>query len=369
MITHKINPQFRILSAFAIIFVVAGHADFGVFDVAGFFPYYSFHVGVFAFISGYFYKEKSEKNIKKYLLKKVKHLLLPYYIWNLVYGLFTTLLRSIGFTFANPITFKTLFLDPFLGGHQYGLNFAAWFVPVLFLIEVINVIMRKVLDILRLKNEYFIFSISLIAGMVVVWLSIRGSVWGYYRHIGCILFLYPIFQSGKFYKSILESKIKNISFTMYFSIVLLIQYILLLTTHGQIAYSTVWCSGFLHAPWTPYLTTFTGIAFWLGIARVITPLWKPDNLLDTIGKNTFSIMMHHVTGFLVLNTIFFALLNLGIELQNFDTFMYMNSYEYRYLLLGMENGKWLYLLFGIGISLVIAKAEHKAKSIFANKIL
>ena len=43
----KIEPSFRILSALAIIFVVAGHADFGVFDVAGMFPYYSFHVGVF----------------------------------------------------------------------------------------------------------------------------------------------------------------------------------------------------------------------------------------------------------------------------------------------------------------------------------
>ena len=57
----RINSKYRILSAFAIVFVVAGHADFGVFDVAGVFPYYSFHVGIFAFISGYFYKEENEK--------------------------------------------------------------------------------------------------------------------------------------------------------------------------------------------------------------------------------------------------------------------------------------------------------------------
>ena len=92
---QKINPSFRILSAFAIIFVVAGHADFGVFDIAGMFPYYSFHVGVFAFISGYFYKEESESNVGNYLFKKVKHLLLPYFGWNLFYGLFTTLLRYL----------------------------------------------------------------------------------------------------------------------------------------------------------------------------------------------------------------------------------------------------------------------------------
>ena len=200
--------------------------------------------------------------------------------------------------------------------------------------------------------------------MVVVWLSIRGSVWGYRRHIGCILFLFPIFQAGKFYKSILEKYIDKLTLPIYFSIVLFIQYAILLTTHGQIAYSTVWCSGFLHTPWIPYLTTFTGIAFWLGIARILEPIWKPGNLLDTIGKNTFSIMMHHVTGFLVLNTIFFAIYKTGIGMQNFDMTMYMNSYEYRLLPLGMENGKWLYVLFGIGFSLLVNAAVQKIKPKF-----
>ena len=353
MTTQKINPSFRILSALAIIFVVAGHADFGVFDIAGLFPYYSFHVGVFAFVSGYFYKEESEDSIGKYILKKAKHLLLPYYGWNLFYGLFTTLLRYLGFGIGNPITLKTFFIDPFLGGHQYGLNFAAWFVPVLFIIEVANVFMRKVLDIIHFKKEWLIFTFSLLTGMVVVWLSIRGSVWGYYRHIGCILFLFPIFQGGQFYKKVLENYIDKISLPLYFAVVLLIQHIVLLCTHGQIAYSTVWCSGFLHNPLVPYITTFMGIGFWLGIARLIVPLWKPGNLLDLIGQNTFSIMMHHVTGFFMLNTIFFMLFKIGIFAPDFDMFMYLNSYEYRYLPLGMENGKWLYLLFGIGIPLLL----------------
>ena len=248
---------------------------------------------------------------------------------------------------------KTFFIDPFLGGHQYGLNFASWFVPVLFIIEVANVFMRKVLDMIHLKKEGFIFVASLFAGMAVVWLSIQGRVWGYYRHIGCILFLFPIFQGGQFYKKVLEDYVTKISLPWYFSIVLIIQYIVLLCTHGQVAYSTVWCSGFLHNPVVPYITTFMGIGFWLGIARLMVPLWKPGSLLDQIGKNTFSIMMHHVTGFMVLNTIFFTLFKTEMIFQDFDTFMYLNSYEYRYLLMGMENGKWLYLIFGIGIPLLI----------------
>lgn len=353
MTKQTINPQFRLLSAFAIIFVVAGHLDFGVFDVAGMFPYYSFHVGIFAFISGYFYKDESEQDIGNYLLKKAKHLLLPYFGWNLFYGLFTSLLRWFGFGIGSPISLKTFFMDPFLGGHQYGLNFAAWFVPALFIIEIANVLMRKILGMLRLKKEILIFAASLLLGMVVVWLSIRGSVWGYYKHIGCILFLFPIFQSGQFYKKVLEKRIEHLSLIWYFSVVLIIQYAVVLMTHGQIAYSVVWCTGFSQNPWTPYITTFTGIAFWLGIARLLVPLWKPGNLLDQIGKNTFSVMMHHISGFFLLNTIFFVLFKTGICFQDFDIFMYMNSYEYRYLPLGMENGKWLYLLFGIGVPMLI----------------
>lgn len=358
MTAQKTNPKFRILSAFAIIFVVAGHADFGVFDIAGFFPYYSFHVGVFAFISGYFYKENNEKSIGTYIIKKAKHLLLPYYIWNLIYGLFATGLRSTGFLMGSPITLKSFFLDPFLGGHQYSFNFAAWFVPVLFLVEIINVFMRKILDFLHLKKESFIFFMSLLMGMVVVWLSMRGSVWGYYKHIGCILFLFPIFQAGQFYKKKLEESIEKLPLFTYFAIILMIQYVTLLLTKGQIAYSAVWCSGFVQQPWTPYVTTFTGIAFWLGISRILVPLWKPGNLLDQIGKNTFSIMMHHIIGFFVLNTIFFTLAQSGIALTNFDVANYMASYEYRYLPMGMENGKWLYLFFGIGIPLLISKASQ-----------
>lgn len=369
MKTQQINPTFRILSALAIIFVVAGHADFGVFDIAGMFPYYSFHVGVFAFISGYFYKEENEKNIGNYIKKKVRHLLVPYYIWNLIYGIFTTGLRMAGFQIGSPITLKTLLLDPFLGGHQFGLNFASWFVPVLFLIEVINISGRKILDILHLKKETLIFTASLMMGMVVVWLSIRGSVWGYYKHIGCVLFLFPIFQGGHFYKKVLEQKIAQIPYGIYFAVVCLIQYIALLYSKGQVAYSTVWCTGFAHGPLVPYITTFAGIAFWLGIARLMIPLWKEGNLLDSIGKNTFGIMMHHIVGFGVLNTIYFVLAKTGMLFADFNYELFFTSYEYRYLPLGMENGKWLYLILGVGISLGIRMVEKNIKKVVKRKYI
>lgn len=49
-VNEKENRQFQILSALGIIFVVAGHLGYGVFDIGGLFPYYSFHVYIFLFV-------------------------------------------------------------------------------------------------------------------------------------------------------------------------------------------------------------------------------------------------------------------------------------------------------------------------------
>lgn len=73
----KENKQFRILSALGIIFVVAGHLGFYVFEFGGLFPHYSFHVFIFLFVSGYFYKDESENNIRAYIWKKMYHIVGP----------------------------------------------------------------------------------------------------------------------------------------------------------------------------------------------------------------------------------------------------------------------------------------------------
>lgn len=353
MSSKRIIPRYRILSALGIIFVVAGHIDFGVFDVAGVFPYYSFHIGIFTFISGYFYREEEEQRMGSYWKRKIFHLLLPYYGWNLFYGLLAAFLRSQGFTIGSPLGIKSLLLDPFLGGHQFGLNFSAWFVPVLFLLEMINIIGRKILNLVKINYEILIFTLSLLAGMITVMLAERGSVWGYYKHVGCLLFLFPIFQFGIFYRKILEEKINRMPMGIYFTIIISVQYLVLWYSKGQVAYSAVWCSGFLHGPLVPYLTTFLGIGFWLGISRLLVPLWKEGNFLDLIGKNTFSIMMHHVPGFFFLNLVYF-MLNQWDILTGFEIEKFFSSYEYKYLVLGMENSKWFYLLAGIGFSLAVS---------------
>ena len=109
---------------------------------------------------------------------------------------------------GEEIGFSTLFLMPFLHGYQFLYNYAAWFVPVLFIIEMMNLFMRLIAKRLFKKHphklEWLYLTASLLIGIAVVYLAIGGHVWGNYKAPGRILFLYPCFQMGQFYRRHLE---------------------------------------------------------------------------------------------------------------------------------------------------------------------
>ena len=76
-IKEKYNMTFCILSGIAIIMIVAGHVGYNILTIGDLFPYYSFHVPLFLFISGYFSREEEEEHPLAYCKKKVKRLLVP----------------------------------------------------------------------------------------------------------------------------------------------------------------------------------------------------------------------------------------------------------------------------------------------------
>ena len=79
------NYTMRVFYLLAIVFVVDGHIQKGhMFEMNGLFRYYSFHLMMFAFGSGYFFKLYG-KPVSD-VLHRAKKLLLPLYFWNLVYG-------------------------------------------------------------------------------------------------------------------------------------------------------------------------------------------------------------------------------------------------------------------------------------------
>ncbi|WP_301211266.1 acyltransferase family protein, partial [Turicimonas muris] len=84
----KDNKDFMVLSAVCILFVVDAHAGGPINLLNKIFPYDSFFMPAFIFISGYFYKVPITSNeTKRFCLKKLKRLLVPYYLYNILISL------------------------------------------------------------------------------------------------------------------------------------------------------------------------------------------------------------------------------------------------------------------------------------------
>lgn len=356
MTKEKENREFRILSAIGIILVVAGHLGYNLFDWGGLFPYYSFHVFIFLFVSGYFYKSESQEHILKYIIGKCKTLLLPYFGWNLLYGILATVLHRAGFYIGQDISLYTMFVAPFENGHQFMYHFPAWFVPVLFVIEVINVCMRKVLSLLRLNYEWLIFAGCLLAGIITVYLAIGGHVWGYYKIPGRILFMLPGFQMGCIYRKYLERR-DTLPNKIYFPLVLGIQLLITFSCAG-LAFSAVWVTSFANGPLVPYLTVMTGIALWLRISKILAGLPELARPLIYLGRNTYAVMMHHMLCFFLLNCIFYGLHYVIPYFSDFDAELFLSDINYTYLATG-EACKWLYLIVGIVLPPVFAEGIRR----------
>lgn len=369
------NVAFGILSAFAILMIVAGHQGYDILTVGGLFPYYSFHVPLFMFISGYFYRVEEEGQPLSYLKKKAKRLLLPYFIWNVAYGILAAVMRNFGgFAMGEAVSLKTLFVTPFLNGYQFILNYAAWFVPVLFIVEVMNLCMRLLLGRLRINSEWLILVGTLAVGMLVVQFAIEGRVWGMYKTPGRILFLYPCFQMGQFYKKKLEAG-DTLGNVPYFAVVLGVQVLLQLCCNG-LAYSSVWVTGFANGPVIPYVTVVSGIAFWLRVSKILEPLCEsrqsdvstaqadakrqsaPEpagGFLLYLGRNTYAVMMHHVMAYMLVKMILAVTAAHTGYLADFDFVRFYADIDYYYLVKGSEAFQMVYLAAGVGLPLLMQR--------------
>lgn len=345
------NMTFCILSGIAMMMIVAGHVGYDIFAIGGLFPYYSFHVPLFLFISGYFYQEREEKSPIAYCGRKIRRLLLPYFIWNLLYGLLAWALRLRGFSMGSEISLRTLFLEPFISGYQFLYNYAAWFVPTLFIIEMMNLLMRLILRKLHLCYEALILAGSLLVGMCVVWLAIHGHVWGLYKMPGRILFLYPCFQMGQFYRKKIEPH-DTLGNMPYFAIVIGIQTLLHLFCNG-LAYSSVWCTGFANGSVIPYVTVVSGVAFWLRIARILAPSGAENRYIVYLGKHTYAVMMHHVLVFMAIKAVLAGVAVHTGWFTDFDWERYRSDIDYYYLIRGVEHFKMVYLTAGVVLPLLL----------------
>ena len=164
---------------------------------------------------------------------------------------------------------------------------------------------------------------------------------------------------GRIYRLKLE-KHDKLADGIYFIIVISIQVLIAIFNAG-LAFGAVWVGSFANGPVVPYITVMTGIAFWLRVAKIVAQTTQLSEKLVLIGRNTYSVMMHHIAVFMLVKGIFYLCSCLTSLCAEFDAEMFFHDIGYVYLVGGTEASKWIYLLAGLGIPIFIRKWIEKIR--------
>lgn len=364
---RKINYQFKVLYAIGIIFVVAGHAHGNEFIFLNELMHCTtYYMAMFVFSSGYFYSSTYDYSPIKYIVKKIKRLMIPYFLWNIAYGLIVFVLSKFNFTIGTPVTFEKLTYACLLGLPQFSFNIPGWFVAPLFATEVYNVLLRYVLIKIPEKQKNIIMLLfNFILGITGIWLSEKGINTGIFLYATRLMYFVPFYTLGYFYRLYLEKK-DTLPNVYYFSIIIIIDLLVILFNGQSPEYQVISMVDFPD-PFSPFFLGIVGIAFWLRISRILVPVVGKSKYLILIANNTFSIMMHHVFGFFVLKGMFYFASRIFSFLPEFKLEEYMSDVAYLYLPRG-RGIPLLYVLFGIAFSLLIKFTVDKIKLFVLKKI-
>lgn len=368
----KTNKKFMILSVFGIIFVVMGHCGGVNAFFNNVFQYYSFHMALFAFISGYFFKDKK---ILEFLKSKTKKMILVYLIWNLIYGIIAFSLKKCNLitdTYTKDFTLYNIFIAPFWGSSiQFIFNLSGWFVIALYFVQLIYFICNKILNnLLHIKTEFVLLIISVILAIVELNFIIDAKqMQSAYYILTRVIFLMPFYCIGQIYKRI--EKYDNLNNIVYFSIIIIIQAIML-QKFKDLSYNLNTLK-FNHNYIVYLISSITGIAFWLRISQIIKPIVENNKIINYIGNNTFTIMMHHLFVFYSINTIIYIMNKMFGIFGTFNIKEYKSSIWY---IFDSTNPAvvMIYVILGIAIPLIVKyyiydRACMKIGKNLKNKIL
>ena len=290
-----------------------------------------------------------------YIKKKSTSLLLPYYGWNIFYGLLINILTPYGF-FANAnakhITLSSFFLEPWTDGHQYIFNIASWFLLILFAVQISYVSLRIVSNIFGTYREYGLWVVIFIAASAATLLAQFKDTHGIMLPVLKTFFCLFFYHMGYIYKITIE-KYDKVSLSRVV-IVILIQ-IVLVSTFKNPTYQLSWCN-FNDRLIVPYITSLTGIWINLQLAKILAAQTTSYNMLINIGKNSFSIMVHHLFGYWILNTVYYSMSIYGLSIfKSFDSANYLNNIYYAYPINGWSDSMLIYIVFALLISFFIKR--------------
>ncbi len=362
MSQSKSNKQFMILSAIGILLVVVCHFAGSINILNDVFPYSSFFMSLFIFISGYFYSTKKEEHVGKSILHKFKKIIVPFFLINLFYGIFCTVMRSYGIVdYGAPISLYTLFVQPFINNNQFVFNFPSWFVPVLFVTYCVYLLIHKFIIKGKKINEIIGLVIFIIFNMLAIYFNDIARQEDLRTLFLKVAFFLPFFEIGYLYKMYLQKYEEKLNTPIYLAILVIFN-LVLIGIFGDLNYDMHEFSGFSPYVFLPLLSSMTGILFWLRISKILASFLGDSKIVNSISNHTFSIMSHHIVHLFIFNVILY-MIHLKYQIPYFDVEKLTNAWIYIYEVPGWNLLlQSFYVVLGIGGPILGNKIWEKVTS-------
>ena len=120
-------------------------------------------------------------------------------------------------------------------------------------------------------------------------------------------------------------------------------------------------------PLLPFVLGFLGIAFWLRIAKILEPAIGKNKYINIIADNTYSIMINHLLGFMIIKTLFACISKYFGYFNNFDMYEYKTNVLYCYFPNIFSQLLIIYIIAGIVFSVILQLIINKLIKNFIHK--
>lgn len=230
---------------------------------------YSFHMPLFFLISGYLYNSK--ETIKQELYKNFKTLMLPYLIYQLIFYPYWFVRELL--VPHQAINIHNSVIQPIIQSlSSDAINGPTWFIYCLFLMKMYSYIIQRKRSLYWLKASLS----CLISILICYWLN-KQSIYG--THATHNFFALQIFFfTGQALK---QTKIKNISNSLYQSIIWLLLSIVSFAAFISMKHTSTYTT------WSEmiffYILGFTGSSMILGIGFILNQIKSTINYNISIG--------------------------------------------------------------------------------------
>lgn len=343
----KRNNTVSIAKSIGIILMVVGHSGCPKILLE---YLYMFHMPLFFFCSGYFFKEPIDKySVKTFIMKRIKGLYLPYIKWTLFFLILHNILFKINiyndqYGFKGSVSYlynlddyaDKLFHLIFMASTEQLLG-GFWFLKVLFVTSVCLEIYFFINTKIRINKIILLPTLLLVTYICKIYninLPMIGSV--SLIAMSCVIFIL-----GYYYKQYEQKKYYNI----YTFIILTI----LVIIGSQTNYAEM--TDYEVNDVLPYIIfSVIGIISIFCISSILEHT-KVKSLLIYIGDNTMDILALHFISFKIVSLI--KIYIYGLDIKKLACFPIIPDHNKYFWI--------LYTIIGITIPLIILNRYRKVK--------